>query len=81
MLERDISETLQQQVHNAVVNGAPLKIEGGNSKTFLGRETHGEILDVSGHRGIVEHDPRELVLTARSGTPLKEIEAALAEAG
>ena len=81
MWECDISETLQQQVRNAVGNGTSLKIEGGNSKTFLGRETHGEILDVSGHRGIVEHDPRELVLTARSGTPLKEIEAALAETG
>ncbi|CAH1198171.1 glycolate oxidase FAD binding subunit [Candidatus Nitrotoga sp. BS] len=81
MLERDISETLQHQVHSAIGNGAPLKIEGGNSKAFLGRESHGEILDISAHCGIVEHDPRELVLTARSGTPLKEIETALAEAG
>ncbi|MEO6422122.1 MAG: glycolate oxidase subunit GlcE [Candidatus Nitrotoga sp.] len=81
MSERDISETLQQQVHSTVGNGTPLKIQGGNSKTFLGRETHGEILDVSAHSGIVEHDPRELVLTARSGTPLKEVEAALADAG
>ena len=47
MLERDISETLQQQVHSAIGNGAPLKIEGGNSKAFLGRESHGEILDIS----------------------------------
>ncbi|MEO8342733.1 MAG: glycolate oxidase subunit GlcE [Gallionella sp.] len=37
-------------------------------------------IDVRSHRGIVEYDPRELVLTARSGTTLKEIEAALAEA-
>lgn len=81
MMGRDISETLQQQVQNAAGNGSPLKLKGGNSKSFLGRETHGEILDVSGHCGIVEHDPRELVLTARSGTPLKEIEAVLAEAG
>jgi glycolate oxidase FAD binding subunit len=38
-------------------------------------------LDVSTHRGIVEYDPRELVLTARSGTTLQEIETTLAEAG
>jgi len=81
MLERDISETLQQQVQNAIGNKTLLKIEGGNSKAFLGRETHGEILDISAHYGIVEHDPRELVLTARSGTPLKEIETALAKSG
>ena len=82
MLERDIGEALQQQVQRAAVSGGvPLKIEAGNSKAFLGRETSGEILDVSGHCGIVEHDPRELVLTVRSGTPLKEVEAALAETG
>lgn len=81
MLKGDISETLQQQVRRAIDNRMPLRIEGGNSKTFLGREAHGEILAVHAHSGIVEHDPRELVLTAQSGTPLKELEAVLAEAG
>lgn len=81
MLHCDISATLQQQVRRAIECWVPLRIEGGNSKSFLGRETHGEILDVSAHRGIVEYDPRELVLTARSGTPLREVETALAEAG
>ncbi len=37
-------------------------------------------IDTGKHRGIVEYDPRELVLTARSGTTLQEIEATLAAA-
>jgi glycolate oxidase FAD binding subunit len=36
-------------------------------------------LDVSGLRGMLEYDPAELTFTARAGTPLREIAAALAE--
>ena len=39
----------------------------------------GTLLDTRGWRGIVEYDPAELVVTARCGTPLAELEAALAE--
>jgi len=77
----DLSTALQQQVLDAFQNGTPLNISGSGSKAFLGNAIRGQAIDVTGHRGIVEYDPRELVLTARSGTPLREIEAALAEAG
>ena len=77
----DISESLQSQVLQAFKNKTPLSIRAGGSKAFLGHRVEGEAIDVSGHTGIIEYDPRELVLTARSGTPLTEIEAALAEAG
>ncbi|HSM99007.1 MAG TPA: glycolate oxidase subunit GlcE [Gallionella sp.] len=80
MSHSDISSELQQQVLDAYGSGTPLNITGGGSKTFLGHNTQGQQIDVSQHRGIVEYDPRELVLTARSGTTLQEIEAALAEA-
>ena len=81
MSDTDNSAALQQQVLDAFQNETPLNISGGSSKAFLGRASQGQAIDVTGHRGIVEYDPRELVLTARSGTPLQEIEAALAEAG
>ena len=80
MSEQDISAALQQQVQGAYNSGTPLNISGSGSKAFLGNKIQGTSIDVTGHRGIVEYDPRELVLTARSGTPLKEIEATLAEA-
>ena len=77
----DNSAALQQQVQDAINTRTPLNICGSGSKHFLGRAAHGELLSLSAHRGIVEYDPRELVLTARAGTPLAEIEATLAEAG
>jgi len=82
MSEQDISAALQQQVLNALNNETPLNICGSGSKSFLGNVNHSaQAIEVTGHSGIVEYDPRELVLTARSGTPLSKIESVLAEAG
>ncbi len=57
----------------------PLRIRGAGSKDFYGGLLAGDVLDVSAHRGIVAYEPTELYLTAKCGTPLAEIEAALAE--
>lgn len=59
----------------------PLRLRGAGSKDFYGGLLAGEVLDLSGHRGIVAYEPTELYLTAKCGTPLAEIEAALAEHG
>lgn len=59
----------------------PLRIRGGGSKDFLGGPLVGEVLDTRPHAGIVSYEPTELVITARAGTPLDEIEAALAGQG
>ncbi len=76
---RDIAVQLADQVVSATRNRTPLSIRGGGSKRFLTGEAAGEPLDVTGHRGIVSYEPTELVITARAGTPLANIESALAE--
>ncbi|WP_258909205.1 glycolate oxidase subunit GlcE [Pseudomonas putida] len=80
-MDRDIGQALLEQVNQALNQGTPLRIQGSNSKAMLGSPVAGEVLDTRSHRGIVSYDPTELVLTARAGTPLREIEAALHEAG
>ena len=80
-MDRDNSQALLEQVGQALNQGTPLRIQGSNSKARLGNLVAGEVLDTRSHRGIVSYDPTELVLTARAGTPLREIEAALHEAG
>jgi glycolate oxidase FAD binding subunit len=73
----DDSNALLEQVNQALQNATPLRIQGSNSKAFLGRVTAGEILDTRAHRGIVSYDPTELVITARCGTSLAELTQAL----
>ncbi|VVP81816.1 hypothetical protein PS918_02371 [Pseudomonas fluorescens] len=69
----DDSGALLEQVNGALENATPLRIQGANSKAFLGRIVAGEIVDTRSHRGIVSYDPTELVITARCGTPLAEL--------
>jgi glycolate oxidase FAD binding subunit len=69
----DDSASLLEQVNQALQNATPLRIQGSNSKAFLGRIVAGEVLDTRSHRGIVSYDPTELVITARCGTPLAEL--------
>ncbi len=75
--DNDLSKNLAETVCAATSN-APLLIIGGGTKSFYGRAARGEPLSVAGHRGIVAYEPTELVITARAGTPLQEVEAALA---
>lgn len=77
MADFDASEALLEQVNQARANATPLRIQGSNSKAFLGREVAGEVLDTRVHRGIVSYDPTELVVSVRAGTPLTELLAAL----
>ena len=74
-------ERLQEQVRAATASRSPLAIRAGGTKDFYGNETRGERLDPRGYAGIVAHEPTELVITARCGTPLAELEAALDAAG
>lgn len=59
----------------------PLRIRGGGSKDFYGNAPTGDLLDVSGYSGIIEYEPTELVITARAGTPLAEIETVMHKQG
>jgi len=72
---------LVEQVRDAASRNAPLCIVGGGTKTFYGRNADcnaAERLETSDYAGIVDYQPSELVITARAGTRLADIEAELA---
>ncbi|MEI7538491.1 MAG: glycolate oxidase subunit GlcE [Comamonadaceae bacterium] len=72
---------ITERVRAALTHGTVLRVRGGGSKDFYGQSLQGEVLDVSAWRGIISYEPSELVVTVRAGTPLQELQAALAEKG
>ena len=75
----DQSLILQENIIDAYEKNRSLHIIGGNSKSFYGRTPSGEKLYINGNTGIINYEPTELVITARGGTPLHEIESVLSE--
>jgi len=78
---QNIVEHFQDRVRAAARDQRPLRIRGGGTKDWYGQRLEGDILATRDYTGIVDYEPTELVITARCGTPLAEIEAALAERG
>jgi glycolate oxidase FAD binding subunit len=72
---------LADRIRAARASATRLRIRAGGSKDFYGNAVDGEILDPRPYAGIVDYEPSELVITARCGTPLAELEAALAREG
>ena len=79
----DISSQLVEQVQAALADNTPLDIQGNGTKHLMGRAAKASStpLAISAHNGIVKYEPGELVLTARAGTTLAEIDTVLAEQG
>ena len=77
----DREQEILEQVRGALADTRRLRVAGGGSKAFYTGEAAGETVDVSGHRGVLDYDPGELILHCRAGTPLEELRALLAENG
>ncbi|HXB18806.1 MAG TPA: glycolate oxidase subunit GlcE [Steroidobacteraceae bacterium] len=76
-LASDVLAALRTTVMEAHRTRTPLRLCGAGTKDFYGEGREGAPLDLTGYRGVVGYEPSELVLTARCGTPLSEIEALL----
>jgi glycolate oxidase FAD binding subunit len=72
-----VLQEFKERIAMAAANGSALRIVGGDSKDWYGNRLQGESLSTLAYSGIVDYEPTELVITARCGTPLAEIEAAL----
>ena len=79
--DTDLTPSMAARIRAAAAARTTLRIRGGGSKDFYGQSLAGDVLDLSGHAGIISYEPSELVVTARAGTPLSELEALLASRG
>lgn len=74
----------QAIIRAAVESKTPLRIRGGGTKDFYGNpagEQNSTLLDMADYNGIVDYEPTELVITARAGTRLADLEVALDQHG
>jgi glycolate oxidase FAD binding subunit len=73
---------VENAVQWALAEGKTLEVRGHGSKRAIGRPPQTDLaLDLSAHSGVTLYEPAELVLSAKAGTPLAEIEALLAAKG
>lgn len=77
----DCVHDFAERIRASAAAGGSLCLRGGGSKDFYGLPLAGELLDTRAHAGIVAYEPTELVITARCGTSLAQVEAELARNG
>lgn len=75
----DIGHRFVEAVQTAEVEHTRLRVAGDGSKRQWLPASDGQLLVTTEHQGVVAYDPAELVLTARCGTPIKEITSVLAQ--
>jgi glycolate oxidase FAD binding subunit len=81
-LEPRDAKDVEAAVQWALAGGKALEVVGHGSKRAIGRPAQTDLtLDLSGLSGVTLYEPEELVLSARAGTPLAEIEALVAAKG
>lgn len=78
---QNIIQDMVEQIASAKAKQQSLAICGGASKAFYGEPIEAELqrIETKPYAGIVSYEPSELVITARCGTPLSEIENLLAQ--
>lgn len=81
MLSKDTTDSLHEQVNQALEQKSPVMIEGCGSKKFYGYPPAPGLgrLATAEHRGVIDYAPEELVLRVRAGTRLSEINQLLDE--
>ena len=79
-MQATLSE-LRERIKAAHDKRQPLRLRGSGTKDFYAETSHTEheLVDLRTYAGIVDYEPSELFITARCGTPLKEIETTLAK--
>jgi glycolate oxidase FAD binding subunit len=71
-------QELRARVIEANAAKTSLRLRGAGTKDFYGEHCDGTLLDMRGYCGVVDYEPSELVITARCGTSLSEVESLLA---
>lgn len=75
----DLTVEIASKVKDACIQQQPLIIKAGDTKPFYGRNIQAETFSIAKHTGVIEYEPSELYISARSGTSLQEIQETIAQ--
>ena len=67
-------QEISEKIHTASRTGNPLRITGSGTKNFYGNELSGEVYSLREYSGMIDYNPSELILTAKAGTYIAELE-------
>jgi glycolate oxidase FAD binding subunit len=82
MLTPQSEEAAAEAVRGTIARQVPLVIRGAGTRSGLGRPVQaGETLSLAALSGVTLHEPAEMVISARAGTPLRVVEETLATKG
>ncbi|MBX2824204.1 MAG: glycolate oxidase subunit GlcE [Gammaproteobacteria bacterium] len=73
----DQTKPWEEYVQTAFNTGAAFNIVGNQTKSFLGQSSELPVLSVNSHFGVIDYEPTELVITARTGTPVNTLKQVL----
>ena len=80
MTNQDQTQSIQQQIVQAAADNTPLSIHGSGSHQFMLPEFEESLkIEMQHHTGIIDYQPTELTLKARSGTPISTLTPLLQE--
>ena len=77
----DQTDLLVELVREAADGGRQVRVSGHGSKRFCLPDVSAELLSIEEHRGVVQYEPDELVVTVRAGTALRDLERILTREG
>lgn len=76
------AEACARALADAAAAHRTVRVRGGGTKDYLGELLPVDgVLETSALAGVVAHVPADLTITVGAGTPLREVRAALSEAG
>ena len=73
----EILDKFSERIIQANKEKKNIRFIGGDSKKFFGYDILGEELKTSDYSGVVDYDPKELIITAKCGTKIAEIKSLL----
>ena len=78
----EVIDAFAESIKKAGIDGSPIQIEGGGTKSFLGHVAEGlQVLTTQSYSGVLEYHPAEMIVRVKAGTPVDTLDNLLRSEG